>query len=541
MPPVPDPQRSLGYALVHWYEHFLVHGPGDVQGGKIELDPELTEFVVGCYEIDQGGRRVHDEALLSRPKGRAKSELGGMIGSGEAIGPVRFDHWAAEGEQSFWGYPYEPGEPVGRPVTYPFLRCLATEENQTENTYGNIAFMLAHVAEQFGDVYPGIDIGRDWQTSTRIYLPDGGQVIPSTASSAAKDGGKETWACFDEPHLYVLPELRSMYRMVKRNLAKRFAAQPWGLLTSTMYAPGENSTCEAIHEAVRKGQAGRLLFDHKGVTEEIDLDDDAAVEAALRYVYGPAIGWMPLERLKAELRDPTMDENEQRRYFLNERRAGSARWMDPQVWAGRADPTIVVPDKAPITAGFDGSISRDSTALVGCTRDRHWFVIGMWERPQGPAGDGWVVPQDEVDQAVATMMGRWKVLRLYGDPREYKAWLAAWAERYGSDRVAEFPTNSAGRFAPAVLAADVGIRQGELTHDGDSRLARHVGNAHKLYVRLRVDDGERRPFVLQKDRPHSPRKIDGAVAGVLSDAARNDALVAGEFESDEQPFFASWR
>jgi len=212
--------------------------------------------------------------------------------------------------------------------------------------------------------------------------------------------------------------------------------------------------------------------------------------------------------------------------------------MDPQVWAGRADPTIVVPDKAPITAGFDGSISRDSTALVGCTRNRHWFVIGMWEHPQGPAGDGWVVPQDEVDQAVATMMGRWKVLRLYGDPREYKAWLAAWAERYGKDRVAEFPTNSAGRFAPAVLAADVGVRQGELTHDGDSRLARHVGNAHKLYVRLRVDDGERKPFVLQKDRPHSPRKIDGAVAGVLADAARNDALVAGEFESKRTAPFA---
>jgi hypothetical protein len=92
-----------------------------------------------------------------------------------------------------------------------------------------------------------------------------------------------------------------------------------------------------------------------------------------------------------------------------------------------------------------------------------------------------------------------------------------------------------------VLAADVGVRQGELTHDGDSRLARHVSNAHKLYVRLRVDDGERRPFVLQKDRPHSPRKIDGAVAGVLADAARNDALVAGEFEVAETPFLGAWR
>jgi len=403
--------------------------------------------------------------------------------------------------------------------------------------------MLDEARARFPDIFGGIDIGRDWQTSTRTYLPDGGEIRPSTASSAAKDGGKETLAVADEPHLYILPELRSMYRMVKRNTAKRKAAQGWMLATSTMYAPGEASTCEAIHEEYRKGNLPRTLLDHKEPRGEIDIADDEALEAELRYVYGPFADVMDLSRLMAEVRDPTADENEQRRYFLNERRAGSARWMDPHVWAGRADVTIMVPDGSAITAGFDGSISRDSSALLGCTRDRHWFVIDMWERPQGAAGDGWVVPQDEVDQAVRMMMGRWKVLRLYGDPREYKAWLAAWAERYGKDVVVEFPTNSAGRFAPAVLAADVGVRQGEMTHDGDARLARHVANAHKLYVRLRVDDGERRPFVLQKDRPHSPRKIDGAVAGVLADAARNDALVAGEFDKDEQRSepWAAWQ
>jgi hypothetical protein len=301
-----------------------------------------------------------------------------------------------------------------------------------------------------------------------------------------------------------------------------------------MYAPGEVSVAEDTHVEHAKGALPRLLLDHKGAADDAvpDLGDDRALLAELHHGYGPFAGVMDLPRLMAEIRDPRFDENEQRRYFLNQRRAGAARWVDPQVWAARADPTVTVADGEPITVGFDGSISRDSTTLLGCTRDRHWFVIAMWERTPGRTGDGWVVPQAEVDQAVADTFARWRVPRFYGDPREYRAWLATWAERYGKDVVAEFPTNSAGRFAPAVLAADAGIRSGELTHDGDPRLARHVANAHKLYVRLRVDDGEARPFVLQKDRPHSPRKIDGAVAGVLADAARIDALAAGLFEAE---------
>ncbi len=529
-PEVPGEFPTLGFQVLDWIEHFLVHGPGDVQGEPICLDEELVRFLLRAYKLDPGtGRRVYDEALLSRSKGRAKSEFAGMLGCAEAKAPVRFDGWDVR------------GEPVGRPVTYPFVRCLATEEGQTGHTYQNITYMLWVARERFPREFAGIDLGNDWQSSTRVFLPGGGEIRPSTASSAAKDGGKETFAVADETHLYTLPTLRRMYEMVSRNTAKRKAAQGWMLQTSTMFAPGEDSTAERTHEAYAKGLLPRFLLDHKEPRGEVDIWDDVALEAELRYLYGPFAEVMDLPGLMAKIRDPRFDENEQRRYFLNERRAGSARWLDPQVWAGRADPTVVVPDGAPVTVGFDGSISRDSSALVGCTRERHWFVIGMWERPQGAAGDGWVVPQDEVDQAVRMTFGRWKVLRLYGDPREYKAWLAAWAERYGSDVVAEFPTNSAGRFAPAVLAADVAIRQGEMTHDGDARLARHVANAHKLYVRLRVDDGERRPFVLQKDRPHSPRKIDGTVAGVLADAARNDALVAGQFETGEQPFIAAWR
>ena len=178
----PDGRPTLGWQVLAFIERYLVHGPGDVQGSPIELDDELTAFVLRCYALDSQGRRVYDEALLSRPKGRAKSELAGMLVCAEALGPVRFDGWDAA------------GEPVGRPVTYPFIRALATEETQSSNTYLNTSYMLSEARERHPEVFGGVDIGRDWQSSTRTFLPGGGEIRPSTASSAAKDGGKETFA-----------------------------------------------------------------------------------------------------------------------------------------------------------------------------------------------------------------------------------------------------------------------------------------------------------------------------------------------------------
>jgi hypothetical protein len=114
-----------------------------------------------------------------------------------------------------------------------------------------------------------VDFGRDWQSSTRIYLPGGGEIRPSTSASASKDGGKESFAVADEPHLYVLPENRRMYDTVFRNMAKRKKAAPWMLSTSTMFAPGQESTAEKLHRAAKKND--RLLLDHKGARRHLEF------------------------------------------------------------------------------------------------------------------------------------------------------------------------------------------------------------------------------------------------------------------------------
>ena len=146
-------KRSLGWLGWAWIEHFCIHGPGDVQG--ISLDPNLPDslplddefggFIVDCYAHDEKGRRLYDDAFISRAKGRAKSELAAFEALFEAFGPCRFAGFAEGGEvyrQADFTYTYQPGEPMGRPVTYPFIRCLATEESQSGNTYDNIFFNL---------------------------------------------------------------------------------------------------------------------------------------------------------------------------------------------------------------------------------------------------------------------------------------------------------------------------------------------------------------------------------------------------------------
>lgn len=495
--PEPEPVLSLGWQVIDWVETYLVHGPGDVQGDPISLDDELARFLVDAYAVDLDGRRLYDEAMLVAPKGRAKSELAGMVVCAEALGPVRFAGWDAA------------GEPVGRPVTYPFIRCLATEESQAGNTYDNVVFMLRNGA--VASEYRGLDVGL-----TRTYLPDGGEVRPSTASSAAKDGGKESFAVADEPHLYVLPESVGMYRTVKRNLTKRRAAEPWMLGTTTVWRPGEGSIAEQIFDSART--TPRTLIAYRP-PPKVDLDDDASVLRALSHVYGPAFEWMDKPRLLRALRDPTADRADQQRYFLNAIVKGSDRWLSPEVWAACARPGQTLDPGDAVVLGFDGSQYEDSTVLEACRiSDGHLVCLNCWEKPAGPAGRGWEVPRQEVHAAVAAAFSDYKVALMFADPPYWQSELAAWQSEWG-DRVLGFETRRDVGMAGALERLHTAVVTGQVTHDGDPRVSRHVGNA--TTVRSRAGTLIRKPV------RGGPDKIDGAVSATLAYEARAEALAKG--------------
>jgi phage terminase large subunit-like protein len=503
---------SLGYEVLDWIHEYECHGPGDVQGEPLDYDDEMRDFVIEVYRIDpKTGRRIYDEGVLSRAKGRAKSETAGHIGTAEGFGPVRFDGWDAD------------GQPVGRPVTSPLLKCLATEESQAGNTFENIAF----IAGQWGpdvhpDVYGGVSGIRQYQSATALYLPHGGEIRACTAGSASKDGGKETWVCADESHLYVLRELKAMYGTVRRNLGKRKKAEPWMLQTSTAYRPGEQSIFEETLTAWRKGELpASVLVDHREAKGRIDLDDTAHTMRQLRHVYGAASEWMDLDRIYREMRDPRScpDVETAARYFLNRPMSGRDAWIAKDVHDRQTRADVVEMGEA-ITIGFDGSLNDDSTVLRGCRiSDGFLFRIGVWAKPDGPAGIGWEVPRLEVLAAIRETFDRYDVVRGYFDPHEWRSDIDTLAEEFGEEKVVSWPTSRHTPMAAALDRLHTGLMTGEIWHDDDPVAAEHYGNvyvAHRGTLRL-----------VRKEYPNSPRKIDTVVGDALATEARADALAAG--------------
>ncbi|MCH7480502.1 MAG: terminase, partial [Chloroflexi bacterium] len=185
-----------------------------------------------------------------------------------------------------------------------------------------------------------------------------------------------------------------------------------------------------------------------------------------------------------------------------------------------------MPDGTLITLGFDGARYHDATAIVATVVETGYqWAPGIWECPPGHDGD-WEVPADEVEAVVADLFDRFDVWRFEGDPHFWEETLARWAGRFGKDRVVSFDTRGYKRMSDAIRAFTMAIETGALSHDGNPVMARHVGAAQRRHLQI-LDETGRRMYVLQKDRPDSQKKIDAAMAGVLSWDARIRALADG--------------
>ena len=195
---------------------------------------------------------------------------------------------------------------------------------------------------------------------------------------------------------------------------------------------------------------------------------------------------------------------------------------------GKASPTTLGFPTSPHRSGDDhhqlnlltegvGQIRRSKVGHTGWTKP-------LWECPLGR--DDWKVPTAEVDDTVRELFGQYQVVRMYADPPYWQSWVAAWAGEFGEKIVVEWWTNRRKAMCYALEAFSSAIGGKEVSQSGDERLTRHVGNCHKREVGERDDKG-RRLWLIHKERFDSPRKIDLAMAAVLSWEARLDAVAAG--------------
>ena len=150
---------TLAWEVIDWIENYLVHGPGDIQGDSIKLDDEECAWLAWAYRMyprdhPQAGRRMIHRAIYCRPKGFTQERVRwhGLLCRGARTGALRRVE--------------RQGDPVGKPVKYPFVRIMATEEDQSSNVYDNVAYMLAHGEVQ--NAY-SVDIGRSVQTARESF------------------------------------------------------------------------------------------------------------------------------------------------------------------------------------------------------------------------------------------------------------------------------------------------------------------------------------------------------------------------------------
>lgn len=554
--PEHDRERSLGWLAVWWIESFVVHGRGDPTGQPIRYGDEYTGFDVDCYAHDKTGRRLYDSAFLSRPKGTDKSGVAAALALFEAFGPCRFNGWAKGGEvYEFLGkrYVYQKGEPMGKPVNRPYIRVMATEEGQTGNTYDSIYFNLTDEDAPLSELQRlyAVDAGK-----TRIIANNRVVIQPSTAGSASKDGGLETFVVFDESHLYNSPELREMFRVVSRNLRKRRKAGSWYIETTTMYAPGEESIAEETYEAAQAIEEGRmrrprLFFDHRWAeVESIDpiqvpIDPEhpnekrvetdaeylARLSAAFIEAYGDAMGWWSVEDLLDGLFDTHQSESETRRYFFNALVEDSNSWVRLVQWnriglealkeeaksSGQKLGWLPPQPGEIITLGFDGGATDDATVLIGCrVSDGYVFPIRIWEAPDTKAAKHWRIDTAEVDAVVRDTFKTYKVVGFFADPPLWQDYVGNWERDFGpylmvlatKEKPIEFWTSQHSTMTKVIERTHTAITTGLIRHGNHKTLTRHVLNAR----RWQRTGG----YVIGKERHGSKKKMDAAVGMSLA-------------------------
>jgi len=337
-----------------------------------------------------------------------------------------------------------------------------------------------------------------------IHNPKTGSVYRALSSDAfSKEGLNPTLVCFDE--LHAQPN-RELFDVMSLAMGARIEPMLVAITTAGVKSDnsGKDSICFSLYEYGKRIALGEVddpsfFFAWWEANNEGDYRDQNAWKEA-----NPGFGDIVAadDFASAILRTPEAEFKTKR---LNIWSSTSDTWLPHGTWDALAD-SREVPDGVDVVLGFDGSFNGDCTAIVAVTVEEvpHIFPIAVWEKPD-EADATWQVPVLEVEDAIRAAATRFQVLEIACDP--YR-----WARTFQvlDDEglpVVTFP-QTASRMTPATTRFFEACVNKNITHDGDARLARHIGNAQ-----LRTDNRGSR---LAKEAKGSKRRIDLAVSSVMA-------------------------
>lgn len=537
------PYPTAGPVGARFIQRSLVHGEGDVLGEDIRLLRFQHYALNRIYEFDPDtGRLIHDTILWVMPKGNGKTETCGEIANVEVQSPLA-------------------------PLRSPKVTLSAASWKQANELLNASQLAITGSEESPGHLADRFQRGLHL-LDDKIITPEGGRIVRLAAVGGTADGGKETCHLGDELHEWTGERAERMWTVKGRSLRKRIvirgtcarcllelvpvrggppkhkdrsidrdhAALPIrGGLQIGITTVGDDPTVITENPATLLGRLWRkgvaiakgeieepgFLFMAWQAEEGLDLDNDHDLEQAILQA-NPAAGYaikadakvpqpfLSVDEKVRSIRDITVPRAEGERYDLGWWSQAPNSWMPLRNWTALVHPTglILPPQRTKVYGGFDGSKSRDSTGIYGCTEDGHIFEWEVWERPPNVT-EGWQVPHLDVDRSMREFFAYFTVVQLQMDPPRWETELETWMEAWPG-RILAFETDVYQRFAPAVgrFTDAVLAEKPTITHDGGVVLTRHIANARTKETRWGI--------VITKEHKDSPRRIDAAVAAVLA-------------------------
>jgi hypothetical protein len=502
---------SFGYTVVDWIEAHCVIPDGWRAGEPYILTPEMREFLDRFYAVDQRtGQFVYRRGgQLIRPQKWGKGPFSAAIILAEALAPV---------------VPVlEYGKFRVRRWPKPWIQVTAVSEDQTVNVFSALIPMIA--LGPLAAEIPDSGLGR-------INLPSGGWIEPVTASARSRLGQRVTFCVEDETHSWLQSNggwtLADNQRRNLAGMGGRF------LETTNAFDPVERSVAQRTFEAKAPGT---LIDDAPAPAGSVRIREER--DTVLTAVYRDALvdrgGWVDRDRIHTEIEallehDPAQAE----RFFLNRKLAAEGAAFDITAFRALAKPAHHPPKGAWIVVGVDGARFEDALAIVATeVATGFQWPLDIIERPEN-APDDYEHDFGRADGALREAFERWNVWRVYIDPQRIEHLVERWSNRWAAKRIVEWLTYRPRHIAWAIREYEQAIGAGTLSHDGNPAFERHVANARRRELTVK-DDRERLMHTLSKDSIRSPRKIDAAMAAVLSWKARGDALEAGIVRMDGEP------
>lgn len=434
--------------------------------------------------------------------------------------PIRFNGYDDEAEG---------GLAPGRSVMSPFIPLLAPTLEQLKD--------LAYGAAM--EIVKDIDDAALFDPNKERIMINGegeSKIIPVAASAGRLDGQKPTFQGIDESHRMVEDRHIAAVTTIENNLRKRFADDPWQLSTTTAGDPGEPSMALREFQYGMRIAEGKIkdpttFFYHRATSDEnAKFDTMENRIKALKEASGPeASKFRDLFSVAKEWDDENADHSYLERVWCNRWVQSSTSAFDAKKFRELGDESLRIAPGSTIVLGFDGAISDDSTALVATEVETGiQNLVGIWEKPED--AKRWQVPVGEVNAVMEDMFEFYDVLKLYADPPYWQESISKWAGRW-EKRVVEWPTRNETHIYYALRAYDEAINMGEVGHDNNQALIDHIAASGKNLLNRYDDEGKQKYRLAKRQRD---KKIDAAMAAVLSWQARLDALAEGAQEEEEK-------